>query len=1315
MLSYEEITEIKMNIDDAEVVSFDVFDTLIRRVVNRPEDIYVLTGRYFGIYDFEKKRTGGQIKADEIARSKDFPHADIDGIYEYLKNKDNSIDWDAIKNYEIELEQESVICNPEIFELYRYAIDQKKRVIAVSDMYLHREHIFFMLQKCGYTDITELFVSYEDKATKFRGDLYEYVAQKLDVRPEMILHIGDNRESDYDNARSKGWRAYHYVAPHFDEEKKYMLATEVDYGVPESLIKGDFWYDLGVYAGGPLYMGIYNWIKKELSNDNKKVFFIARDGYNLYEMMKDELGDRAKYLSVSRRSMMYAGITDIDDRTLSLIPPFTFGQSLCEIIDFYELPVVFKDKVKDAGFESINDTIAEIGDIVKFRELYTLCKDEFLDFCKKEREEIVQYLALQGFFEPEVYAFDCGWNGSSQFLLDRIIEASGRDTRVHFFYIGIFDTEKSRAQLSGKNYDTFLFDHSTNYSVQESVKQAVAVFELFFGAPSGMTIKYKGGTPVIGDAGIDSEIKNKLCKGICDFVNRAKNFVDISKLDYTPEVSLAPILRLIENPTIEEAKTIGGLENPDDFAKKSDIKKYFAFANEEDYDKNHNLEIYWLQGFMKRPDIDASFKRRVAIDRGYELPEQDENTNIDRDEQYYDWIKKHEKIDRFARLSYKPKFSIVIPVYNVEEELLTECIESITEQSYKNWELILVDDASTWKSVKAVLSKYENKKNIKVIYRKENGNISIATNDGIDVASGDYIVFADCDDVIAKNALLEFARLLNKNPDYDFIYSDEDKLTEDGSLRHSPFFKPDWSPDTFMSIMYTNHLATYRTDLVKKTGGLRTEFNGAQDYDFTLRFMELSSNDRVGHVPKVLYHWRERKGSIATGMAAKPQALEAMKRLKEEALTRRGLAGEVRYISDVNQYRVIYKDVTNPLVSIIIPSKDNFDMLRICIESIREHTSYTNYEMIVVDNGSEEGVKKQIDSFLSSEGISYIYDKMDFNFSKMCNIGVEKSNGEYIVLLNDDIEIFQKDWLDIMLGQASLDYVGAVGAKLLYPNSNKIQHIGVTNLYIGPSHNEMGCSDDKIYYFGRNRVNYNYLAVTGACLLVKKSKYEEVGMLDENLAVAYNDVDLCFSLYEKGYYNVVRSDVAMYHHESVSRGDDITIEKRRRLLNEARILYTKHPGLEYNDPFYNVNLTKYKSDYSLDVEEKTVYSAYPDNVYKKYNYALEGNVDEINETTGVFFIRGWFISSDKYERLFTRYMVLENQDDGRIVKIKLNRRERKDIADVYGESKRMCGFDISFSREILGKGYDNYTINFYTKDRFGLIKRYLNMGKRLGV
>lgn len=571
---------------------------------------------------------------------------------------------------------------------------------------------------------------------------------------------------------------------------------------------------------------------------------------------------------------------------------------------------------------------------------------------------------------------------------------------------------------------------------------------------------------------------------------------------------------------------------------------------------------------------------------------------------YKNWIKKNEtdlyKFDE-SKIPYKPLISVVVPVYNVSTKMLKECIMSVLDQTYANWELCLADDASTMPEVRKCLKSFEDNTKIKIKYREKNGHISRCTNTAIKMATGEYIAFMDCDDVLAPNALYEVVKLLNQDKSLDFIYSDEDKLSEDGKHRHQPHFKPDWSPDTMMSLMYTCHLGVYRKRIGDELEWLRTGFEGAQDYDLTLRFTEKTKN--IGHVTKVLYHWRERKESTAINPEAKDYIVDATKKVKTEALQRRGYEAQLEWVDNIYQFRVNYKPVGNPKISVIIPSKDNFDVYKRCIETLTEKTKYKNYEIVTVDNGSSEENRKKYEQYNKDKAQKYIYKPMDFNFSKMCNIGVENSDGELVLLLNDDMEIIDGEWMERMAGHAMLPYTGAVGAKLLYPNSTLIQHTGVFSFDSGPSHALCRYDDNTIFNFCRNKIEYNYSAVTAACLMVTREKYLEVGGLDESFAVAYNDVKFCFDLLEKGYYNVVRTDAVLYHHESLSRGSDVLDKaKYERLLKERRRLYDIHPSLEGKDPFYNPNLTMRRGDCTVE--------GGLDNLYLSHN--SNGDIDDLS-------------------------------------------------------------------------------------------------------
>lgn len=539
---------------------------------------------------------------------------------------------------------------------------------------------------------------------------------------------------------------------------------------------------------------------------------------------------------------------------------------------------------------------------------------------------------------------------------------------------------------------------------------------------------------------------------------------------------------------------------------------------------------------------------------------------------YKKWIAKNEKdILQTTELEFQPLISVVVPVYNVSDAMLRDCIESVKAQTYQNWQLCMADDASTWESVRTILREYEKEERIKVVYRKENGHISQATNSAIEIADGEFLAFMDCDDTLAPNALYEVAKCLNDDPALDFIYSDEDKLDEEGKKRSYPHFKADWSPDTLMNLMYTSHLGVYRKSLVESVGGLREGFEGAQDYDLTLRITE--KTEKIAHIPKVLYHWRVRSESTSADAMAKPYVMEAQKRAKEEALFRRGLKGEVEFVKEALQFRVNYHAEGDPMVSIVIPSKDNFDVFSRCVNSISDRTVYPNYEVVAVDNGSSPAAKEKYEALCEKLHIRYVYEPETFNFSRMCNRGAAHAKGEYVLFLNDDTEVLTKDWLNRMVGQASLAHAGAVGAKLYYPDSYLIQHCGVVNIKEGPSHLFCQADDRLVQDFGRNRMDYNYSAVTGACLMVSKGKYDAVGGYDEDLPIAYNDVDLCFKLLKAGYYNVMRNDVCLYHYESLSRGDDRADKaKFERLKRDRAKLYDRHKDMYQRDPYYSYHI-----------------------------------------------------------------------------------------------------------------------------------------------
>lgn len=666
-----------------------------------------------------------------------------------------------------------------------------------------------------------------------------------------------------------------------------------------------------------------------------------------------------------------------------------------------------------------------------------------------------------------------------------------------------------------------------------------------------------------------------------------------------------------------------------------------------------------------------------------------------------------------GELSYAPLISVVVPVYNVSSQMLRDCIDSVRKQTYENWELILVDDHSSWENVRQVLSEYSDVPNIRVIYRKENGNISEATNTGLAEVRGEFIAFMDCDDVLAPQALYEVVYLLNENQELDFIYSDEDKITEECQVnresvftipvkdRHTPAFKPDWSPDAFMCLNYTNHLSVYRAEIVKEVGGLRTKYNGSQDYDFVLRFMEHTTNRRVGHVDKILYHWRERKESVAYDPNSKPYALEVAKKLKEEMIERRGLHADVEYVDGEYQYRLVYHNDTSEKVSIIIPSKDNFDILKHCLDTIIEFTDYPNYEVIIVDNGSAQDVQDKINAYIDGKNIHYIYEKQSFNFSHMCNLGAEHASGKYFLFLNDDIGILHQGWLDRLAGHAAQEHVGAVGAKLLYPDSTDIQHDGVLNLTCGPSHAFSHMDDVQSYYFARNRVEYDWLAVTGACLMVDREKFYEVGGFDEGFPVAYNDIDLCFKLAEAGYYNVCRNDVVLYHYESVSRGlDNQDDEKMLRLAMERSKLYKNHPAFEGYDPFYNRNLGGYNISFSIQIQGAEDHEPLQTESNME-DFAIDFDTESINFMARINSVEymnslvrvvGWFYTGNLAEDSKRELYLVLRGEMGKCYRVDVERFVSEEVKRTYNYENAAVGYEILVDKNDLDSKDHRYQI-----------------------
>lgn len=566
-------------------------------------------------------------------------------------------------------------------------------------------------------------------------------------------------------------------------------------------------------------------------------------------------------------------------------------------------------------------------------------------------------------------------------------------------------------------------------------------------------------------------------------------------------------------------------------------------------------------------------------------------TAEDRNQEYQYWFKRHfpknKELDKQraeqAKLKKRPLISVVVPVYNPDPEHLKICLDSVLEQTYDNWELCLADDQSTNKAVPEILAEYAAKDSrIKHVIRKKNGHICAATNSALDLATGKYIALLDHDDYLWPNALYEMAKFMNKHPKAQFIYSDEDKLDETGKKHIEPFFKPDWSFDFLRSINYITHFAVLDRELVEKVGRFRKGYEGAQDWDLFLRASR--QLDKVYHVPTILYSWRKSANSTAQQPSAKDYAYINQKKALVDDITSRGLKARLSWQIPFSMWRVDYEVIDQPLVSIVIPTKDQFDFIERCLTSIVVKTTYTNYEIVVVDTGSTD---KQVWSLYDKQPKNTQVVKWSgtpFNFSSACNFGAKTAKGKYLLFLNNDTEVISPDWIESMLGYAQQKEVGAVGCKLYYPD-RKIQHAGII-LGVGGQNGTPGIAGhffpvfidqppqdpSQLLYIGGTR---NFTAVTAACVMVSKENFNKVKGFDPIFQIAFNDVDFCLKLYDKGLRNVYLPYINLFHYESVSVGQPG--EKQRDLdvfTREIQLMLDKWGDLIDNDPFYHPEFRK---------------------------------------------------------------------------------------------------------------------------------------------
>lgn len=679
----------------------------------------------------------------------------------------------------------------------------------------------------------------------------------------------------------------------------------------------------------------------------------------------------------------------------------------------------------------------------------------------------------------------------------------------------------------------------------------------------------------------------------------------------------------------------------------------------------------------------------------------------------------------------------------IQDKLYQDCIEE-----YRSALQCQTDPYLMWiRETELLLPQQEESyPDLSVVYMEQCGEEFC-----LDELSKDIIIFALSDGKIAPQAFFEVSDYFKKHADINMVYADEDiwfvpqgeDTDSDNELMHRmfPVVKPMWSPDTLFSYLYFGNFFAIRRKAFLDLKWLGMDDYRLNLYDFVLKATE--QGRRVGHIEKVLFH-RYRRGKDKAGV----EALELQRLdmtgvgseydfIREMAMERRGIAGKMTEDKITCVTYPLYDIGAAPLVSIVIPSKDNVEVLKSCIRSIYRHTTYPHFEIIVVDNGSTAQARMLLQNFQEECAFTYLYEPMPFNFSKMCNLGAAKAQGEYLLLLNDDMEVIEdcKDWLERMVGQAMQRHVGAVGAKLLYPDSTLIQHVGITNTISGPGHKLKGMDDRKACYYGRNRLIYDMIGVTAACLLLRMKVYKALGGLYEGLRVAYNDVDLCFRLCEKGLYNVQRNDVVLYHHESLSRGDDMQDESKfKRLMEEKDKLYERHPRLYAQDPFNGTLRNTGAPEYELrwfEGYEFADLTGYHDEVkesrplpdMKHMNQAIMIVVEECGrekfrragaQGKSYYIMKGWAYIPGADNARYKLRLLLRNEQ-GRVWEIPVVKRYRKDVAAILPDeiNVEMTGFCCWIYEGSLPPG--TYDLWMTAKDSCSRQRMYRDAGRQLVI
>ncbi len=562
-------------------------------------------------------------------------------------------------------------------------------------------------------------------------------------------------------------------------------------------------------------------------------------------------------------------------------------------------------------------------------------------------------------------------------------------------------------------------------------------------------------------------------------------------------------------------------------------------------------------------------------------------------EKYQVWIQNNEpnkeelEKQRKPQFKIKPKFSIVVPMYNTPVNFFEELVNCLKEQTYENWELCLADGSPNENEELATIIKSDER--IKYKFLNENKGISGNTNEALKLVTGDYILLVDHDDLLPIFCLYELAKTINENPKVEFIYTDEDKIERTKDKRCDPHFKPDFAIDTLRANNYITHLSVFKKELMDKLGGFRDKYNGAQDFDIIIRATENTKN--IVHIPKILYHWRVHPNSTAMVADAKPYAYEAGIKVIEDHLERQNLKAKVTHGGDIpGVYEVEYEVKGNPKVSIIIPNKDSVKLLKNCVNSILKLTTYDNYEIVIVENNSE--LVKTFDYYENIQKIQNVrvikYEEKGFNYSRIINFGVKNCpDSDYIVQLNSDTEVLTNNWIEKFIGFAQREDVGAVGARLYYEDKS-IQHAGIGIGICDLAANLLTNTPSGYHaYFGRECLTQDLSAVTGACLFCRRQIYEEVGFMDEeNFAVAFNDVDFCLKIRQAGYLIVYNPYIEFIHYESKTRGYEDTPEKKARFERESNNFRTKwRKVLDAGDPYSNINFDKNTAQYNVRTDK----------------------------------------------------------------------------------------------------------------------------------